>query len=64
MTAMTVKLTMKFPAWNERDGLFFEVEANTKREAIEKARRDADNGGHLCGLSVRDYSFRVVEGQD
>jgi hypothetical protein len=61
MTAMTVKLTFRFPAWDEKDGILFEVNADTKRDALKKARRMADNAGHLCALPLVDYSFSVVD---
>ena len=60
MTAYDVKLTFRFPAWDEKDGIDFLVMADTKREAIKKARRLADHNGHLCGIAVTDYTFRVV----
>jgi len=56
----TVTLTFRYPAWDERDGLLYTVTAMNKREAIKRARRQADNDGQLCARAITDYSFRAV----
>jgi hypothetical protein len=56
----TVTLRFQFPAWDEREGIPFEVTARTKADAIKQARRQADYGGHLCGGHGR-VSFKAVE---
>lgn len=51
----TFNVTLRFqhPAWDERDGICFEVRARTKSEAIKyakmKAERDGYIGGHAAG---------------
>ena len=56
----TVTLTFRYPAWDEREGLRYTVEADSKREAVKRARRQADRDGHLCAIPVTDYTFRAV----
>lgn len=58
-----VRLRFKYPAWDEKDGIPFEVEADSKSEAIKIARREADYGGHLCGGKGR-VSFKAKEMSD
>lgn len=60
MTRYEVRLMFRYPAWDERDGIAYEVNARSKREAIAAARRQADRDGHLVGLAITEYSFRVV----
>ena len=60
----TVLLTFRYPAHDERDGILYDVRANSKRDAIKQARRAADNGGNLVGLTISEYSFRCVERED
>jgi hypothetical protein len=43
----TVTLRFQFPAWDERDGITWKIEAASKREAIAKARREAYHAGHV-----------------
>lgn len=47
MTTYTVTLRWQHPAWDERSGIPFEVEAKSKRDAIAAARKQADRDGHL-----------------
>lgn len=46
-SAYTVTLQVQFPAWNERDGITFEIEsADSKSDAIKQARRMAEAAGY------------------
>lgn len=56
----TVKLRFQFPAHDEVDGIFFEVSANTKKCAINKAKRQAFADGHT-GTGKGRIFFKVVE---
>ena len=60
MTAYVVTLRFRYPAWDERDGIRFDVDATGKREAVKRARRLADDAGHLCAVPVTDYTFTAV----
>lgn len=55
-----VTLRKQFPAWNERDGIRFEVEALSKADAIQKARRESDYGG-ITGTGMGRYWFKAEE---
>lgn len=60
MKDYVVTLRFQFPAWDEREGIPFEVSAESKRAAIRCARKAADYAGHLCGGKGR-ASFKAVE---
>lgn len=45
----TVTLRYQFPAWDEKEGIPFEVNASSKAEAVAIARRQAERDGHLGG---------------
>lgn len=47
MTTYEVTLRFQFPAWDERDGLRYEVDAPSKSVAVATARRMAERDGHL-----------------
>lgn len=55
-----VTLRFQHPAWDEKNGIPFSVEACSKAEAIKHARREADIAGHLCGGKGR-VTFKAVE---
>ena len=42
-----VTVTVQHPAWNERDGITFYVEAMSKADAIRRARRANAEGGQI-----------------
>ena len=42
-----VTVTVQYPAWDERDGIRFYVEATGKADAIKKARRESDRYGQI-----------------
>ena len=42
-----VKVTFKHPAWDELNGLSVHVLAESKSDAIRKARREIADAGHL-----------------
>lgn len=56
-----VTLRLRYPAWDEKDGIKFEVDAPTKAIAIKRARRQAYDGGHTVGVSARDATFSAKE---
>lgn len=49
----TVTLRFQFPDHDERDGISWEVSADTKLEANKKARRLAERDGHLFAMKGR-----------
>jgi hypothetical protein len=58
-----VTMTFEYPAWDERDGLRYEVSAASKREAVGVARRRAERDGHAVGGRGR-YWFRAELNDD
>lgn len=59
MAIYTVRQTVQYPAWNERDGITFTVEASSKADAIQRARREAWDLGLYGGEQGR-RTFKVV----
>lgn len=41
-----VTLRFKFPAWDEKNGIPFEVRAKSKSDAVKRARQQAERDGH------------------
>ena len=62
MTRYEVTLRFQYPAWDEKNGIPFFVEADSKSDAIKQARREADYCGHLCGGKGR-VTFSAKEAQ-
>lgn len=60
MPTYRVTLSFKHPAWDERDGIPYDIAAKTKRDAVKRARRQADYDGHLVGKPVTQYSFTAT----
>lgn len=56
----TVTLRFQYPAWDEKDGIVYEIEARTKAEAIRYARSQARNDGHTQTGKGR-YTFTAEE---
>lgn len=56
----TVTLRFQYPAWDEKNGIPYTVTAKSKSEAIESARRQAYNDGHLCGGKGR-VTFKATQ---
>lgn len=57
----TVTLTVQFPAYNERDGIEFEIEAATsKSDAIKQARRKAEAAGYDRNSGRKVFTAREV----
>lgn len=46
MQTYIVTLKFQHPAWDEKEGIPYEVTAKTKADAIKRARRMAENDGH------------------
>lgn len=42
----TVTLQFQFPSWDEKEGIEFQVSAQTKRDAVTKAKRMSERDGH------------------
>ena len=56
-----VRLDVQFPAWNERDGITFEVDAATsKSDAIKQARRMASAAGYDRSAGRKVFTARVA----
>jgi hypothetical protein len=55
-----VTLRFQFPAWDERDGITYNIIANNKLDARRYAMRHADRDGHLMSGKGR-YTFTAVE---
>lgn len=62
---MKYEVTLKFkhPAWDEKEGIPFEIEAESKSAAIARARRQAYDDGHTVGKSATDVSFSAKESE-
>jgi hypothetical protein len=59
-----VTLRFQFPAWDEVNGLEYEVEARSKSEAIKIARREAEADGNAgTGVLKGRQTFKAVEFQ-
>lgn len=57
----TVTISFQFPAWDERDGITYSVEAASKSDAIAKVRRTARNDGHIGNVVGKGrVTFRAV----
>ena len=60
MIKYTVTMRFQHPAWDEKDGIDFEVSAYSKREANNKARQQAERDGHT-GKNRGQYWFKATE---
>lgn len=54
-----VVLRFKHPAWDERDGIHYAVEATSKSDAISQVRKMAKNDGHT-GPHKGRYTFTAT----
>lgn len=61
MKAYTVTLRFQFPAWDEREGIPYAIEADSKREAIGFARRYAARDGHTPATGKGRATFTAEE---
>lgn len=57
----TVTVRFQHPAWDEKDGIKYEVIARTKAEANKQVRRRAYDDGHTVG---RKATFTATPSQD
>jgi hypothetical protein len=46
-TNYKVLMRFKSPAWDEVEGIEYQVTADNKADAVKRARRQADNDGHM-----------------
>jgi len=60
MKTYTVTMRFQYPAHDERDGIPFEVQADSKAEAVRIARRQAERDGHT-GTGKGRYTFTARE---
>ena len=60
MIQYTVTMRFQHPAWDEKNGIPFEVQASSKSEAIAEARKQAERDGHTGGGKGR-YAFKAIE---
>lgn len=58
-----VTLRFKYPAWDEKDGIPFEISAATKADAVKQARKQAYNDGHTVGKPCTQCFFSAKETQ-
>lgn len=49
----SVKMSFKFPAWDERNGYEYSVYAKSKADAVKQARRMASADGHMGQRSFK-----------
>jgi len=47
MSTYRVTVRVQYPAWDERDGFIFHVDATSKRDAIKAARHLNAQGGQV-----------------
>ena len=60
MKRYKVTATVQYPAWDEKDGITFYVEAANKAAAIKSARRESDKYGQVHREQGR-ATWRAVE---
>lgn len=63
MKDFIVTLKFQFPAYDEKQGIPFEIQAKSKADAIKRARRQAEADGH-SGPWVREKgrkTFTAIE---
>ena len=61
MRNFTVLLKSQYPAYDERNGIRYHVEADTKADAIRRARRQARDDRHTGFGGKGRVSFMVAE---
>jgi hypothetical protein len=61
MTEFEVTLRFQFPAWDEKQGIPFFVNATSKATAIKEARRQAERDGHTPGACKGRATFSAKE---
>ena len=64
MKNFLVTLKFQFPAWDEKNGVSFEVRARTKNEAIKYSKVQAERagyiGGHVVGAGRATFKAQEV----
>jgi len=61
MQIYIVTLHFQFPAWDEKRGLTWEIEALSKSAAIKLARRLAQRDGHTPAVGKGRATFKAEE---
>lgn len=60
-----VCMTFQFPAWDEKNGIWYRgIYAKSRRDANKAARRHASNDGHAIGGRGRYYFTAYPAGED
>lgn len=59
MARYLVTLSFQFPAWDERSGITYSVDALGKAEAISRARYEARRDGHVPATGKGRATFRA-----
>jgi hypothetical protein len=59
MTPYAVTLRFQFPAWDEKNGIRYEVRAACKSDAISYARQLATRDGHIPAAKKGRVTFRA-----
>ncbi len=60
MQTFNVLLTFRFPSWDYKAGVPYEVVASSKSEAIKKARRFAEHDGHVPMRGMGKATFKAT----
>lgn len=61
MAEYLVTLRFQYPAWDEANGIAIYVTADSKAEAIDRARRDARRDGHTPATGKGRATFTATE---
>jgi hypothetical protein len=60
MQTFNVLLTFRFPSWDYKRGVPFEVQASSKSEAIKQARKQAERDGHVPMRGMGKATFTAT----
>ncbi|SDF84294.1 hypothetical protein [Thalassobaculum litoreum] len=63
MTTYIVTLRFEHPAWDEINGIPYEIDAESKRDAIKSARRKAERDGHIGAGAMTGRTWFKAEAQ-
>jgi len=60
MQTFNVLLTFRFPSWDYKRGVPYEVQADSKSEAVRKARKQAEYDGHVPMRGMGKATFTAT----
>lgn len=63
MQRFNVTLRFRFPSWDYKSGVPYEVDADSKSDAIRKARREAERDGHVPMRGMGKATFTATPAQ-